>query len=121
MYLDKYKKEKYEMGFKYLIIFAKIYSFKKIEDYSRILEYYEAFRELFKPFIRNKFKIFANNCLELKIKKFIFILELFYKYKAMNKLFIYCERHFKKEIINFLIITIKKPFNQYFLKKLFTY
>ena len=121
MYLDKYKREKYEIGFKYLIVFSKIYSFKKIEDYSRILEYFETFKELFKPFIHNKFKIFVNNCLELKIKKFIFILELFYKYKAMNKLFIYCERHFKREIINFLIITIKKPFNHYFLKKLFSY
>ena len=37
----------------------------------------------------------------------------------MNKLFIYCERDFKKEIINFLILTIQKPFYDYFIQKLF--
>ena len=121
LYLDKYKRKTYSMGFNYLVVICKIYAFKKIEDYTRILEYYEAFKELFKPFIHNKFKKFVKNCLELKIRKFIMLLELFYKYKAMNKLFIYCERDFKREIINFLILTIKKPFNLYVFKKLLLY
>ena len=121
LYLDKYKRKTYSMGFNYLVVICKIYAFKKIEDYTRILEYYEAFKELFKPFIHNKFKKFVKNSIELKIRKFIMLLELFYKYKAMNKLFIYCERDFKREIINFLILTIKKPFNLYVFKKLLLY
>ena len=36
----------------------------------------------------------------------------------MNKLYIYCKADFKTEIINFLIMTIKKPFFDYFLNKL---
>ena len=118
MYLDDYKRKTYAMAFNYLVLICKVYSFKKIENYTRIQEYYEAFKELFKPFIRNKFKKFLQNCLELKIRKFILNLEFFFKYKALNKLFLYCERDFKKEIINFLIMTIKKPFNQYFFLKL---
>ena len=121
LYSDKYKWKAYSMAFNYLVVICKIFAFKKIEDYSRILEYYEAFNELFKPFIRNKFKKFVNNCLELKLKKFVSVLELFYKYKAMNTLFVYCERDFKNEIINFLILTIKKPFNIYVFKKIASY
>ena len=121
MYLDKYTRKTYTMAFNCIVIVCKIYPFKKIEKYARFLEYYEAFKELFKPFIRNKFKKFLNNCFEIKIRKFILILELFYKYKAMSKLFIYCERDFKKEIINFLIITIKKPFYSIFLNKLISF
>ena len=121
MYLDKYKRKTYAMAFNYIVMLCKIYPFKKIEKYTRFLDYYEAFKELFKPFIHNKFRIFINKCLEIKIRKFILILELFYKYKAMSKLFIYCERDFKKEIINFLIITIKKPFYLLFLNKLISF
>ena len=121
MYMDKYKRKTYSMAFNYLVIICKVYPFKKIEEYTRIAEYFEAFKELFKPFIRNKFKKFVRNCLELKIKKFSIILELFFKYKAMNKLFIFCERDFKKEIINFLILTIKRPFMDYFFIKLKRY
>ena len=58
------------------------------------------------------------NMYEIKIRKFLLILEIFFKYKAMNKLFIYCERDFKREIINFLILTIQKPFYDYFMEKL---
>jgi len=119
--MDKYKIKTYTLAFNYLVIICKIYSFKKIEKYTRIQEYFEAFRELFKPFIHNKFKLFVKKCLEIKIRKFIFILELFFKYKAMNRLFIYCERDFKKQIIEFLVMTIKKPFNEYFFRKLATY
>ena len=121
LYMDKYKIKTYTLAFNYLVIICKIYSFKKIEKYTRIQEYFEAFRELFKPFIHNKFKLFVKKCLEIKIRKFIFILELFFKYKAMNRLFIYCERDFKKQIIEFLVMTIKKPFNEYFFRKLATY
>ena len=121
LYLEQYKRKTYTMAFNYIVMLCKIYPFKKIEKYTRFLEYYEAFKELFKPFIHNKFKQFVNKCLEIKIRKFILILELFYKYKAMSKLFIYCERDFKKEIINFLIITIKKPFYLLFLNKLISY
>ena len=118
MYFDNYKRKTYTMAFNYLVLICKIYSFRKIENFTRIQEYFEAFQELFKPFIRNKFKQFLQNCQELKLRKFIIRLELFFKYKALNKLFIYCERDFKKEIINYLIITIKKPFNHYFFNKL---
>ena len=121
LFLDKCKSQNYSMAFNYLLVICKIYAFKKIEDYTRILEYYEAFKELFRPFIHNKFKKFVNIYLELKIRKFILVLESFYKYKAMNKLFVYCERDFKREIINFLIMTIKKPFNIYIFRKLLSY
>ena len=121
MYFDNYKKKTYTIGFNYLTVICKIYSFKKIQEYSRNLELYEAFMELFKPFIRNRFKKFVKYYLEIKIRNFVWIIELFYKYKAMNKLFTYCERDFKKEIINFLIFTIKKPLKAYFFKKLLLY
>ena len=118
LYLEKYTRKTYTMAFNYIVVICKIYPFRKIEKYTRVLEYFEAFKELFKPFIHYYFRKFIINCLELKIRKFILILETFYKYKAMNKLFIYCERDFKKEIINYLIITIKKPFYDYFFNKL---
>ena len=113
------KKNNYSKAFKYFITICKSYAYRKIEKYTKYLEYYEAFKELFKPFLHNKFKIFVMNIYEIKIRKFILILEIFFKYKAMNKLFIYCERDFKREIINFLILTIQKPFFDYFLEKLF--
>ena len=118
MYLDIYKRKTYTMALNCIIAICKIYPFKQIEKHSRIIEYYEAFKELFKPFVHSRFRQFVLNCLELKMRKFIFIIETFYKYKAMNKLFIYCERDFKTEIINFLINVIKKPFINYFFYKL---
>ena len=121
MYMEKYKKKTYTLAFNYLVFICKIFSFKKIEQYTRTLEYFEAFKELFKPFIHNRFKIFLKKCLESKLCKFIMILEFFFKYKAMNKLFTYCERDFKKQIIEFLILIIKRPFNEYFFRKLLIY
>ena len=118
LYMKKYKKETYTLAFNYLLFIIKIYPFKKIEKYSRILEYFEAFKELLRPFIHSKFKKFVRNCLELKIRKFNYIIETFYKCKIMNKLYIYCKADFKTEIINFLIMTIKKPFFDYFLNNL---
>ena len=115
------KRNNFLIAFKFIIIICKIYPFRKIEKHIKYLEYYEAFKELFKPFLRNQFKIFILNCYEMKIQKFILILEIFFKYKAMNKLFIYCERDFKKEIINFLILTIQKPFYDYFLERLYVF
>ena len=119
MHLITKKNNNYSMALNCLIIIFKLNPYKKIEKYTKYLEYYEAFKELFKPFIRNKFQMFIMNLYELKVRKFILILEIFFKYKAMNKLFIYCERDFKKEIINFLILTIQKPFYDYFIQKLF--
>ena len=113
------KKKNHLIAIKSLIVICKIYAFRNLEKYAKYLEYYEAFKELFKPFLHNRFKIFYLNCYEMKIKKFIIILEIFFKYKAMNKLFIYCERDFKREIINFLILTIQKPFFEFFIGKLF--
>jgi hypothetical protein len=118
LYMIKFKKETYTLAFNYLLFILKIYPFKKIEKYSRILEYFEAFKELLRPFIHSKFKKFVRNCLELKIRKFAYIIETFYKCKIMNKLYIYCKADFKTEIINFLIMTIKKPFFDYFINKL---
>ena len=115
------KKKNYLIAIKSLIIISKIYAFRNLEKYTKYLEYYDAFKELFKPFLHNKFKIFYLNCYEMKIRKFILILEIFFKYTAMNKLFIYCERDFKREIINFLILTIQKPFFDYFVEKLFLF
>ena len=121
MHLISKKNNNYLMALNCLIIIFKLNPYKKIEKYTKYLEYYEAFKELFKPFIRNKFKMFVMNLYELKLRKFILILEIFFKYKAMNKLFIYCERDFKKEIINFLILTIQKPFYDHFIQKLFIF
>ena len=118
LYMIKYKKETYSLACSYLLFIFKIYPFKKIEKYSRVLEYFEAFKELLKPFIHSKFKKFVRNCLELKIRKFIYVIETFYKYSIMNKLYIYCKADFKTEIINFLIMTIKKPFFDDFINKL---
>ena len=115
------KKRNYSMAFKCLLIICKLDAFRKIEKYTKYLEYYEAFKELFKPFLHNKFRIFVMNMYEIKIRKFILILEIFFKYKAMNKLFIYCERDFKREIINFLILTIQKPFFDNFMEQLFLF
>ena len=119
MHLITKKNNNYSMALNCLIIIFKLNPYKKIEKYTKYLEYYEAFKELFKPFIRNKFQMFIMNLYELKVRKFILILEIFFKYKAMNKLFIYCERDFKKDIINFLILTIQKHFYDYFIQKLF--
>jgi hypothetical protein len=120
-YLDIYKKKTYIMALNCIVAICKIYPFKQIEKHSRITEYYEAFKELFKPFLHSRFRQFVLNCLELKMRRFIFIIETFYKYKAMNRLFVYCERDFKTEIINFLINVIKKPFINYFFYKLKLY
>ena len=117
-YLDIYKRKTYIMALNCIVAICKIYPFKQIEKHSRIIEYYEAFKELFKPFLHSRFRQFVLNCLELKMRRFIFIIETFYKYKAMNILFVYCERDFKTEIINFLINVIKKPFINYFFYKL---
>ena len=121
MYMDKYKKKTYTLAFNYIVFICKIYPFKKIEQYIRTLEYFEAFKELFKPFIHNRFKLFIKKCLESKLFKFIMTLEFLFKYKAMNKLFTYCERDFKKQIIEFLIMIIKKPFIEFFFRKLFLF
>ena len=118
IYLDIYKRKTYAMALNCLVAICKVYPFKQIEKHSRIIEYYEAFKELFKPFLHSRFRQFVLNCLEMKMRRFIFIIETFYKYKAMNRLFVYCERDFKTEIINFLINVIKKPFINYFFYKL---
>ena len=74
MHLITKKNNNYSMALNCLIIIFKLDPYKKIEKYTKYLEYYEAFKELFKPFIRNKFQMFIMNLYELKVRKFILIL-----------------------------------------------
>ena len=63
-----------------------------LEDYCNYKIYYYAFRQLFRPFTRRYFKIFLINCISItKIGYFVESLSRMFKFKAMEKIYIYSQ------------------------------
>ena len=125
LYINHSISQRYIIAFSYFVAICKQFPFKTIEDYSNYKTYYYAFRQLFRPFIRLNFKIFLNNCISVtKIGYFVELLSRMYKFKSMERIYIYSQLKEENEelkavcqIILKIILTMCRPFlKMYFLE-----
>ena len=84
--------QRYILAFSYFVAIFKQFPFKTIEDYCNYKTYYYTFRQLFRPFIRQNYKIFLNNCISItKIGYFVELLSRMFKFKSMERIYIYSQ------------------------------
>ena len=119
----------YYIAFTYFIAICKNKTFKKLEEYCNYKSSTYAFRKLGLPYIRRSFRTFVNNCyFKKKIEFLIILLSKLFKYKILEKIFIYSEimggveeeKHFELVILK-IMKTIFKPHLQISFDKLKNY
>ena len=92
IYYNHSSSQRYIIAISYFVAICKQYPFKMLEDYCNYKTYYYAFRQLFRPFTRRYFKIFLINCISItKIGYFVESLSRMFKFKAMEKIYIYSQ------------------------------
>ena len=92
LFLSQSYSQRYIIAISYFVAICKQYPFKMLEDYCNYKIYYYAFRQLFRPFTRRYFKIFLINCISItKIGYFVESLSRMFKFKAMEKIYIYSQ------------------------------
>ena len=92
IFLSQSYSQRYIIAISYFVAICKQYPFKMLEDYCNYKIYYYAFRQLFRPFTRRYFKIFLINCISItKIGYFVESLSRMFKFKAMEKIYIYSQ------------------------------
>ena len=116
IYVNEAISQRYSIAFAFFVAICKQYSFRKIEEFYNYKTYYYAFLQLFKPFIKRNFRFFINCCFtKKKIEYFVELLSRMFKFKAMEKIYIYCqiidgdEEAAFKLIITKIMKTIMKP------------
>ena len=92
LFLSQSYSQRYIIAISYFVAICKQYPFKMLEEYCNYKIYYYAFRQLFRPFTRRYFKIFLINCISItKIGYFVESLSRMFKFKAMEKIYIYSQ------------------------------
>ena len=116
----------YYMAFTYFIGICKNKIFKKIEEYCNYKTSTHDFKKLLLPFIKGSFRTFVNNCyFRKKIEFLVILLTKLFKYKILEKIFIYSEimggmeeeKHFELVLLK-IMKTILKPHLQISFDKL---
>ena len=98
LYINQSFSQRYIIAISYFVAICKQYPFKVLEHYCNYKIYYYAFRQLFRPFTRKYFKIFLINCISItKIGYFVESLSRMFKFKAMEKIYIYYQIKEKRE------------------------
>ena len=126
-YIDLAIYQHYSIAFSYFIAICKNYPFRKIIAFCGYKSYDILIKKLFLPFIRKNFRDFVGQLyFKKKLKYFIFRLNKFFKFKALEKIFIASqldnseERYF--QIVIFKIMkTLFKPHLQEVFDKLNNY
>ena len=92
LFISQSFSQRYIIAISYFVAICKQYPFKVLEDYCNYKTYYYAFRQLFRPFTRKYFKIFLINCISItKIGYFVESLSRMFKFKSMEKIYIYSQ------------------------------
>ena len=98
LYISQSVSQRYIIAISFFVAICKQYPFKVLEEYCNYKTYYYAFRQLFRPFTRKYFKIFLINCISItKIGYFVESLSRMFKFKAMEKIYIYSQIKAKNE------------------------
>ena len=116
-YINQAIYQHYNIAFIYFIAICKHKAFRKIEEFCNYKAYSQVFRKLFMPFIKRSFRTFINNFyFKRKLEFLIILLTKFFKFKAMEKIFIYSQimgedeegQHFEYVILK-IMQTLFKP------------
>ena len=123
LFVSQSYSQRYIIAISYFVAICKQYPFKVLEDYCNYKIYYYAFRQLFRPFTRKYFKIFLINCISItKIGYFVESLSRMFKFKSMEKIYIYSQIKDKEEQLKKIcgvIIKILLPLIRVHLKQNF--
>ena len=125
-YINEAIYQHYYIAFTFFIAVCKNKTFRKIEEYTNYKAYNGVFRKMLLPFIRRGFRTFIHNYFfKRKIEILIILLTKFFKYKIMEKIYLYShivggeeeERQFKLIILK-IMKTLFKPHLKVFFDKL---
>ena len=109
LYINHSFSQRYIIAFSYFVAICKQYPFKVIEDYCNYKTYYYAFRQLFRPFIRKNYKKFLNNCISVtKICYFVELLSRMFKFKSMERIYIFSQLKEENDQLKSICAIIKK-------------
>ena len=113
--------QQYNIAFSYFVAICKHNAFKKIEEYANYRTYNLAFRQLFRPMIRRAYKNFIKNCyLKKKLEYLILLLTKMFKFKIMEKIYLYNHTYDdNKENIKIIIMKILSKLINPYLKVYF--
>ena len=114
--------QQYNIAFSYFVAICKHYPYRKIEEYANYRTYNFAFRQLFRPFTRKSFKYFVNCCyMKRKLEYLVILLTKMFKFKVMEKIYLYNQLYegdnqkaFKIIIMKILTTLIKPHLKQSF-------
>ena len=122
-YINEAIYQHYYIAFTFFIAICKHKIFRKIEEYSNYKTYNHIFRKMLLPFIKRSFRIFVhNNYLKRKIEFLVILLSKFFKFKIMEKIFIYSQvkgGEEKKSKFKLVILKIMKTLFKPHLKNYF--
>ena len=123
LYVSTSYSQRYIIAISFFVAICKQYPFKILEDYCNYKTYYYAFRQLFRPFTRKYFKMFLINCISIaKIGYFVESLSRMFKFKSMEKIYIYSQIKEKREQLQKIcgvIIKVLLPLIKVYLKNNF--
>ena len=122
VYINEAISQRYTIAFAFFVAICKQYSFRKIEEYSNYKTYYYAFLQLFRPFMKINFRYFVNCCFtKKKIEYFVELLSRMFKFKTMERIYIYCqivdgdeERAFKQIFTKIMKVLMKPKLREAF-------
>ena len=99
----------YYMAITYFIAVCKQQPFRSIEEYCNYKTYNQTFRKLLIPFLKKYFHIFVNNLNNKRKIEFLTIfLSKFFKYKVMEKIYVYSKvMEENEEEIHFKLVIFK--------------
>ena len=126
-YIDLAIYQHYSIAFSYFVAICKNYPFRKIMTYNGYKSYDIVIKRLFLPFIRRAFLDFISKMyFKRKLRYFIFILNKFFKFKVLERIYNSSpiegneEKYFKKVIFK-IMKTLFKPHLKEAFVKLFNY
>ena len=92
LYINEAIFQHYKIAFTYFIAVCKHKPFRKIEEYCNYKEYNKNFRKLIIPFVKRNFRQFVHNIyLRRHLEFLIILLTKFFKFKILERIFIYAQ------------------------------
>ena len=126
-YIDLAIYQHYSIAFSYFVAICKNYPFRKLVTYNGYKSYDIVIKRLFLPFIRRAFRDFISKMyFKRKLRYFIFILNKFFKFKVLERIYNSSpiegneEKYFKKVIFKIMKTLFKPHLKEAFIK-LFNY
>ena len=122
-YIDLAIYQHYSIAFSYFIAICKNYPFRKLMTYSEYKSYDIVIKRLFLPFLKRAFRDFISKMyFKRKLRYFIFILNKFFKFKVLERIYNSSqiegneEIYFKKVIFKIMKTLFKPHLKEAFIK-----